>query len=198
MKKRPLILIIRDGWGYRRSKNKNAIASGDTKYTDHLMKTYPNILLDASGEAVGLPKGFQGNSEVGHLTIGSGRIPKQALVKIDESIKNGSIEKSHDLFKTAVEQQLILRGSKDFANLEEYKIFLENLVKSRNSFRTDLLLEEQSKLKKLPVDKWYSPEIRPVRVNPQSVIHINKVPYSVPSRLISYTLKAHIYPEKIE
>jgi hypothetical protein len=115
-----------------------------------------------------------------------------------KSNENGSVEKSNDLFKVAVEQQLILRGSKDFASIEEYKNFLEDLVKSRNSIRKELLAEEQKRLRKLPRDKWYFPEVRPVRVNPQSVVHIGKIPYSVPSRLISYTLRAHIYPDKIE
>ena len=96
---KPVVILIRDGWGYRPSKKDNAIAQADTKNTDRLMKSYPHILLDASGQAVGLPKGFQGNSEVGHLTIGSGRIPKQALVKIDESIKDGTIKKNPSIME---------------------------------------------------------------------------------------------------
>lgn len=114
------------------------------------------------------------------------------------SNENGSIEKSHDLYKKAVAQQLILRGSKDFPNLESYKKFLEDLVKNRNTSKRDRRLEELKVLKELPADKWYSPELRPVRVGPESMVHIDGVPYSVPSRLISYMLKAHIYPDKIE
>ena len=74
-----VLLIIRDGWGYRKEKKQNAIAEVNPDYTNRLMKTYPNTLLQASGEAVGLPKGYQGNSEVGHMTIGSGRIIFQSL-----------------------------------------------------------------------------------------------------------------------
>lgn len=88
--KKPIVLIIRDGWGYRKSSKKNAIKQAKTPYTDHIMKEYPNILIDASGNAVGLPKGYQGNSEVGHMTIGSGRIIFQSLERINKSIKDKS------------------------------------------------------------------------------------------------------------
>lgn len=88
-----VILVIRDGWGYRADKTKNAIALTPTPYTDRLMKEYPNVLLAAAGEAVGLPEGYQGNSEVGHMTIGSGRIIFQSLAKINKSIKDGSFFK---------------------------------------------------------------------------------------------------------
>jgi len=86
---KPVVILIRDGWGYRKDKKLNAIAQGNAKHTKQLMKRYPNIRIHASGEAVGLPKGFQGNSEVGHLTIGSGRIPVQPMVRIDRSINSG-------------------------------------------------------------------------------------------------------------
>ncbi len=88
-----VILVIRDGWGYSSKKKNNAIASSKTLVNDYLMKNYPNTLLDCSGEAVGLKKGFQGNSEVGHMTIGSGRIIYQSMKKIDDSIKNKSFFK---------------------------------------------------------------------------------------------------------
>jgi 2,3-bisphosphoglycerate-independent phosphoglycerate mutase len=97
MKKKPIILIIRDGWGYRASKKQNAIAQGKTPNTDRLMKQYPNILIEAAGEAVGLPKGYQGNSEVGHMTIGSGRIIFQSLERINKSIRDGDFFKNKAL-----------------------------------------------------------------------------------------------------
>ena len=87
---RKVILVIRDGWGYRKAKKDNAIATTPTPNTTKLMKTYPNTLLNASGEAVGLPKGYQGNSEVGHMTIGSGRIIYQSMERINHSIKDES------------------------------------------------------------------------------------------------------------
>ena len=64
-----VILVIRDGWGFNPKKEKNAMRAANTKNTDKLMKEYPTTLINASGKAVGLPKGFQGNSEIGHLTI---------------------------------------------------------------------------------------------------------------------------------
>lgn len=88
-KKRKILLIIRDGWGYRFPKYKNAIKETLLPFTTHLMKTYPHVLIDASQEAVGLPKGYQGNSEVGHMTIGSGRIINQSLIRINKSIESG-------------------------------------------------------------------------------------------------------------
>ena len=91
---RKIILIIRDGWGYRKDCKNNAICQAGTSNTDKLMKEYPNVLLNASGEAVGLPKGYQGNSEVGHLTIGSGRIIYQPMVRINKSIETGEFFKN--------------------------------------------------------------------------------------------------------
>jgi 2,3-bisphosphoglycerate-independent phosphoglycerate mutase len=88
--KKKIILVIRDGWGYRKSKKDNALATTPTPNTTKLMKTYPHTLLDASGEAVGLEKGYQGNSEVGHMTIGSGRIIYQSMERIRNAINDGS------------------------------------------------------------------------------------------------------------
>ena len=85
-----IALLILDGWGWSREKNSNAIIAADPKNIDYLRKNYPFFLLQASGRAVGLPPLKEGNSEVGHLTIGAGRIIVQHLTVIDESIKNGS------------------------------------------------------------------------------------------------------------
>lgn len=98
MKKR-VVLIIRDGWGYRKSKEDNAIASTILPFDKSLMSDYPNTLLDASGIAVGLPKKYQGNSEVGHMTIGSGRIIKQEMVRINESIEDETFFKNSVFLK---------------------------------------------------------------------------------------------------
>ncbi len=94
-----VILVIRDGWGFNPKKEKNAIKAANTKNTDRLMKEYPNTLLNASGQAVGLPKGFQGNSEVGHLTIGSGRIVFQPMERINKAIKTGKFFKNKAFLK---------------------------------------------------------------------------------------------------
>jgi len=87
---KPLVIIIRDGWGFRESSEHNALAEAGTPRTDELMAKYPHCLLQASGEAVGVPPGFMGNSEVGHMTIGSGRIIPQSLLRIDKAIRDGS------------------------------------------------------------------------------------------------------------
>src|SRR3989344_7454636 len=88
-----ILLVIRDGCGYRKDKKNNALFEVPTPNTDRLMKEYPNVLLQAAGEAVGLPDGYQGNSEVGHMTIGSGRVIFQSLERINESIKEGDFFK---------------------------------------------------------------------------------------------------------
>ena len=94
-----VILIIRDGWGHRKSKKNNALANSKTPYADYLMKNYPNTLLNAHDGAVGLPKKYQGNSEVGHMTLGSGRIIEQSLMRINKSIKDKSFFKKKEFIK---------------------------------------------------------------------------------------------------
>jgi 2,3-bisphosphoglycerate-independent phosphoglycerate mutase len=89
-KKRPVVLVVLDGWGYRAEPEGNAIAMAATPTWDKLWEKYPRTLLEASGLAVGLPAGQIGNSEVGHLNLGAGRVVMQDLVRIDESIRDGS------------------------------------------------------------------------------------------------------------
>lgn len=89
-----VILLILDGWGWSKEKNGNAVLAANTPNMDYLKKNYPFFLVQASGLAVGLPPLKEGNSEVGHLTIGAGRIILQHLTLIDESIKNGSFFKN--------------------------------------------------------------------------------------------------------
>jgi len=89
--KRPLLLMILDGWGYLPEQEGNAILAAKTPNLDHLLKTYPSTMLEASGEAVGLPAGQMGNSEVGHLNIGAGRVVYQELTRINESIRTGEL-----------------------------------------------------------------------------------------------------------
>ena len=92
-------LVILDGFGYRKEKFGNAIASAGTPNLDKLEKIYPTSLLKASGNAVGLPEGQMGNSEVGHLTLGSGRVLWQDLMKINRDIEDGSFFKNERLIK---------------------------------------------------------------------------------------------------
>ena len=87
--KKPIALLILDGYGYNPEKAGNAIAAVENKYIDSLMKKYPNTLINASGMEVGLPEGQMGNSEVGHTNIGAGRIVYQELTRITKAIKDG-------------------------------------------------------------------------------------------------------------
>lgn len=86
---RPIVLTILDGWGYSPQKIGNAIATGRTPNMDFITANYPGLLLQASGKAVGLTWGETGNSEVGHLTLGAGRIIFQYLSRINKSIETG-------------------------------------------------------------------------------------------------------------
>ncbi len=88
MNKKPLMLMILDGWGINKHpEQKNAIVAANPENFYKLMKEYPHSELEASGEAVGLPEGQMGNSEVGHLNIGSGRVIYQPLVEISKDIR---------------------------------------------------------------------------------------------------------------
>jgi 2,3-bisphosphoglycerate-independent phosphoglycerate mutase len=84
------ILLVLDGWGYNPDSFGNAIAAARTPQMDALTERWPHTLLAASGEAVGLPRGQQGNSQVGHLTIGAGRVIYQSLSRINLAISDGS------------------------------------------------------------------------------------------------------------
>ena len=95
---KPVCLIILDGWGQSRKKNGNAISLAKTPNMDNYKKTFPNTSLDASGESVGLPDGQMGNSEVGHLNIGAGRVVYQELTRISKEINNGDFFKNSHQF----------------------------------------------------------------------------------------------------
>jgi 2,3-bisphosphoglycerate-independent phosphoglycerate mutase len=86
---KPLVLVILDGWGYRAETKANAIALARKPTYDRLIREYPNTLIHTSGPYVGLPEGQMGNSEVGHLNIGAGRIVHMDITRIDLMIQNG-------------------------------------------------------------------------------------------------------------
>jgi 2,3-bisphosphoglycerate-independent phosphoglycerate mutase len=86
---KPLILVILDGWGYRPESKANAIALARKPTYDRLLREYPNTLIHTSGPYVGLPEGQMGNSEVGHLNIGAGRIVHMDITRLDLMIRNG-------------------------------------------------------------------------------------------------------------
>jgi 2,3-bisphosphoglycerate-independent phosphoglycerate mutase len=87
--KKPVVLLILDGYGYSEKTKYNAIYAANTPVYDNLWKTCPNTLIDTSGMAVGLPEGQMGNSEVGHTTIGAGRVVYQNFTRINKSISDG-------------------------------------------------------------------------------------------------------------
>src|SRR5437763_1115153 len=86
---KPLVLVILDGWGYAPPSNANAISLARKPVYDRLLREYPNTLIHTSGRFVGLPDGQMGNSEVGHLNMGAGRIVYMDITKIDLMIENG-------------------------------------------------------------------------------------------------------------
>ena len=93
------LLMILDGWGIGDKSNSDVISTVETPYIDSLQAKYPNSALQAAGNFVGLPDGQMGNSEVGHLNIGAGRVVFQDLVKINNAVKDGSINENEQLVK---------------------------------------------------------------------------------------------------
>ena len=119
--RKPLVLIIRDGWGVHDEdpesarRHGNAVQLAHLPVLEHLLETYPHALLQASGEAVGLPPGQMGNSEVGHQNLGAGRVTYQDLMRISLAIKDGSFFRNPVLLKVIGEvrrtgQRLHLMG----------------------------------------------------------------------------------------
>src|SRR5437867_7371881 len=101
---RPVALIVLDGWGYRPETDGNAIALANTPTWDSLWSRGSRTLLEASGLRVGLPAGQMGNSEVGHLNLGAGRVVMQDLVRISSAIADGSFYENRafiDAFESA-------------------------------------------------------------------------------------------------
>lgn len=106
----PMVLVILDGWGHRDEDNGNAIHNARTPVIDSLWTAYPHTLIQTSGKHVGLPDGQMGNSEVGHLNIGAGRIVPQELVRISDAVENGSIQENQALLDLC--QQVSRSGGK--------------------------------------------------------------------------------------
>lgn len=109
MQKKTHMLIILDGWGIGVDEPTNAVVMADTPFLDRLQKTYPSTRLRCSGPDVGLPAGIMGNSEVGHMNIGAGRIVYQDLLRIDQAIQDRSFFENEQL--SAVMDSVAERGS---------------------------------------------------------------------------------------
>src|SRR5215213_2057035 len=100
MSKRKVILVIMDGWGLGKAKSSDAIQNSNTPFVTSLYSRYPNTTLTTCGEAVGLPEGQMGNSEVGHLNLGAGRIVYQELQRINVAIREGEFAKHRVLLSS--------------------------------------------------------------------------------------------------
>ena len=90
----PTLLLILDGWGLAPAGPGNAVTEAGTPALDRLLAAYPSTTLACSGRAVGLPDGFMGNSEVGHMNIGAGRVVYQDMTRIDMAVEDGSLAKN--------------------------------------------------------------------------------------------------------
>jgi len=99
----PAVLVILDGWGYRQAKEANAIAAANTPVMDSLWEVYPRTLIRTSGKDVGLPDGQMGNSEVGHLNLGAGRVVPQELVRITDAVEDRSLLRNPTLVEICQE-----------------------------------------------------------------------------------------------
>ncbi|MEM6520383.1 MAG: 2,3-bisphosphoglycerate-independent phosphoglycerate mutase [Cyanobacteria bacterium P01_C01_bin.70] len=106
----PMVLVILDGWGYREDIDGNAVAAAETPIIESLWNVYPHTLIRTSGKDVGLPDGQMGNSEVGHLNIGAGRVVPQELVRISDAIEDGTIQENEALLEVC--QAVRYRNSK--------------------------------------------------------------------------------------
>ncbi|MGO1521694.1 MAG: 2,3-bisphosphoglycerate-independent phosphoglycerate mutase, partial [Sphingobacterium sp.] len=110
-------LLILDGLGYGKNDNSNAVEAAQTPFLDHLLATYPNAQLDASGEAVGLPDGQMGNSEVGHMNLGAGRVVFQELGRINKA--------AHE---QAFEKDATIQAAFDYARAHQKKVHFMGLL----------------------------------------------------------------------
>ena len=99
---RPVVLCVLDGWGEAAPAEDNAIALARTPHFSAMRATFPHALLETSGLAVGLPEGQMGNSEVGHMNIGAGRVVLQDLPRIDQAVVDGSLAR-HPLLLQFIE-----------------------------------------------------------------------------------------------
>ena len=130
--KKPIILTILDGYGLREEKHGNAIQLADNKIFNYLWRKYPHTELIASGQEVGLPRGQMGNSEVGHMNIGAGRIVYQPLELINKAIENMEVEINEEITHEEIHrminqyaEQLKMQG----LSLEQYFEFTKTSMK---------------------------------------------------------------------
>lgn len=142
--KSPLALLILDGWGWREQAEGNAIRLAQTPYYDEILAKYPMTLLEASGARVGLPKGVMGNSEVGHLNIGSGRVIRTDIGRIDYAIESG------ELFTNELLVETMQRAARDGKQLHFIGLVSDGMVHSSNQHLYALLeMAKQQQVEKV-------------------------------------------------
>jgi 2,3-bisphosphoglycerate-independent phosphoglycerate mutase len=137
--KRPLVLTILDGWGYRAATANNAIALARKPTYDKLLREYPNTLIRASEHFVGLPDGQMGNSEVGHLNIGAGRIVQMDITRIDALIASGEFQKNPSIVRAMQRareggRQLHLFGLVSDGGVHSHQEHLYALLRTARTF----------------------------------------------------------------
>jgi 2,3-bisphosphoglycerate-independent phosphoglycerate mutase len=140
--KRPLVLTILDGWGYRAETANNAIALARKPEFDKLLREYPNTLIRASEHFVGLPDGQMGNSEVGHLNIGAGRIVQMDITRIDMQIANGEFAKNPSIVNAMQraregERQLHLFGLLSDGGVHSHQEHLYALLRIAREYKLE-------------------------------------------------------------
>ncbi len=133
MSKKPTVLMILDGYGLNDKKENNAIAEAKTPVMDKLMKEYPFVKGNASGMAVGLPEGQMGNSEVGHLNMGAGRVVYQELTRITKEIEDG------EFFKNEALLQAVNNCKENNSDLHLFGLLSDGGVHSHNTHMYGIL-----------------------------------------------------------
>jgi 2,3-bisphosphoglycerate-independent phosphoglycerate mutase len=130
--------MVLDGWGYREEREANAVAQASTPHFDRLWARYPHTLINTSGTAVGLPDGMMGNSEVGHLNLGAGRVVNQEIMRISTAIQDGSffenpvLGEAMDAVKETGSLHLVgLLSSGGVHSMQEHLLALVDMAKAR-------------------------------------------------------------------
>ena len=138
IKNKPTMLMILDGFGVSEKYEGNAIAQAKTPNFDYIFSTYPGTTLDACGMAVGLPEGQMGNSEVGHLNIGAGRVVYQELTHITKEIEEGKFFDNPALVKAMehVSSNISFLYDSSIADIAEVAFIPSPLTKALYAFST--------------------------------------------------------------
>ena len=166
----PIVLIVLDGWGYREDAQYNAIAAAHAPFWQQLWEQYPHTLAEASGLAVGLPKGQMGNSEVGHLHMGAGRMTPQDLTRIDLAVESGEFNENPVLLRTIeqlhkTQHALHIFGLLSPGGVHSHELHIQALIK----------LAAQRGLKKIYVHAFLDGRDTPPQSAESSILGLENV-----------------------